>query len=108
MGETEPSYAVPPTVVFQDLGDETVLLDLENGEYFAVDGTGKRIWDCLVEGKTPSQVVAVLAAEYEVGEEVAREDLGKFVADLLDRGLLRPAAPPEESPGDPTRRGGVS
>ena len=94
MGEPESRYAVPATVVFQDLGDETVLLDLENGEYFAVDGTGKRIWDCLVEGKTPGQVVAMLAAEFEVGEEVARQDLGKFVAELLHRGLLRPAVTP--------------
>jgi hypothetical protein len=94
MAEPEQKFSVPPTVVFQDLGDETVLLDLESGEYFAVDGTGKRIWDCLAEGKTQSQVVGVIATEYEVNEDVARQDLEKFVAELLGRGLLRPVVPP--------------
>jgi hypothetical protein len=92
MGETERKFSVPATVVFQDLGDETVLLDLENGEYFAVDGTGKRIWESLTAGKTLGQIAALLVEEFAVDQGVAFADLRKFVAELTSRRLIAEAS----------------
>jgi hypothetical protein len=88
MGETEQKYSVLATVVFQDLGDETVLLDLANGEYFAVDGTGKRIWESLAAGQTLRQIADLLVEEYAVDPGVALADLQKFVAELTSRRLI--------------------
>lgn len=88
MGETERRFSVPATVVFQDLGDETVLLDLENGEYFAVDGTGKRIWESLTAGKTLGQIADLLVEEFAVDPSVAFADLEEFVAELTSRRLI--------------------
>ena len=42
--------SVPPQVMSRLVGDETVLLDLESGMYFGLDGVGQRIWKAIGEG----------------------------------------------------------
>lgn len=80
--------SIPPQVMSRLVGDETVLLDLASGMYFGLDGVGRRIWECLAEGKSLGETVAVIAAEYEVDEARAQADLVAFASDLVRRGLL--------------------
>ena len=57
--------------------DETVVLDLESGMYFGLDGTGKRIWESVSEGHSLREIVSIIVAEYEAKEvEVVVRVLG--------------------------------
>ena len=80
--------SVPPHVMSRLVGDETVLLDLESGLYFGLDGVGKRIWEVVSEGKTLAETIDLIVAEYDVVEEQAKDDVIEFTANLVDRGLL--------------------
>ena len=79
---------IPEQVIFREMGDEMVLLDLESGLYFGVDGVGQRIWETFAEGHNLKEAVAVVVAEYEVEEAQAQADVIAFVRNLVDRGLL--------------------
>ena len=80
--------SIPPQVMSRLVGDETVLLDLESGIYFGLDGVGKRIWESISDGLTLGQIAAVIKSEYEVEEDQAQGDVIEFVRDLVERGLL--------------------
>ena len=80
--------AVPAPVMSRLVGDETVLLDLESGMYFGLEGVGKRIWECVAAGKSLGEIAAIIAGEFEVDESQALADLKDFAADLVERGLL--------------------
>ena len=80
--------SVPTQVMSRLVGDETVLLDLESGLYFGLDGVGKRIWESIGEGHTLGETAAVIVAEYEVEATVAEADVIDFTRDLVERGLL--------------------
>jgi hypothetical protein len=80
--------SIPPKVLSRLVGDETVLLDLESGTYFGLDGVGKRIWESVGEGLTLAEIAAVIASEYEVDEAQAQADAAEFALDLVGRGLL--------------------
>jgi hypothetical protein len=82
--------SVPPQVMSRPVGDETVLLDLESGTYFGLDGVGKRIWEFVSDGKSLAETADAIVAEYEVGEEQARTDVVDFAQRLVERGLLAP------------------
>ena len=84
----ETTLSIPPQVMSRLVDDETVLLDLESGMYFGLDGVGKRIWESISEGNSLSETAAIIAAEFEVDKERAQADLITFVSDLLERGLL--------------------
>jgi|SRR5580658_1251359 hypothetical protein len=68
--------------------EDLVMVDLEGGEYFALDAVGGRMWDLLVSGKTPAEVGAILVAEFEASEGEILHDCVRLVDDLLKRRLL--------------------
>jgi hypothetical protein len=86
--ELDKKLSIPPQVMSRLVGDETVLLDLESGVYFGLDGVGKRIWESIGEGLTLGETAAIIVSEYEVDEATAQADVIVFASDLVERGLL--------------------
>lgn len=79
---------IPDHVVFRQLGDETVLADLRQEEYFTLNEVGTRIW-ALLEATTPvEEIVRTIVAEYQVEEAVARQDVMGLIADLDSTKLI--------------------
>lgn len=85
----ESNFVIPPQVMSRLVGDETILMDLSTGIYFGLDGVGKRIWETIAEGSNLAEVSAVIAAEYEVEDGRAKDDVVEFVGELVERGLLQ-------------------
>ena len=68
--------------------EDLVMVDLEGGEYFALDAVGARMWDLLASGKTPAEVGAILVVEYDSTEDQISHDCAKLAERLLERRLL--------------------
>ncbi|HEX4965329.1 MAG TPA: PqqD family protein [Thermoanaerobaculia bacterium] len=81
--------AMPETVLFRDLDGEAVLLATDSGKYFGLNEVGTRMWSLLRLHGDVEAVCRALLAEYDVPETRLREDLGRFVAMLADRGLVK-------------------
>lgn len=75
-------------IVFRDLQGELVCLNLATGVYFGLDQVGTRIWQLLQEHQSLQLVLEHLIEEYEVPEAQCREDLLKFAALGLEKGLF--------------------
>ena len=86
--DPDTKLSIPPHVMSRLVGDETVLLDLESGIYFGLDGVGKRIWAAIGEGLTLGEIAAAIVSEYDVEEDQAQTDVINFARDLIERGLL--------------------
>jgi hypothetical protein len=82
-----------PHAVFRDYDGETVvLLPSAETEAQVLNEVGGRIW-VLVDGRRDvAAIVSRVADEFDVSPEQASEDVRAFLADLLDRGLLRTAS----------------
>ena len=76
-------------VLFQEVGGETVLLDLGSEQYFGLDAVGTRIWQLLGEGAGAQTVVETLMAEYDVEREILVADLSSLLDQLAKAGLIR-------------------
>ncbi len=75
-------------VAHEALGDQVVLLDLQVGRYFSLEGSGARIWQLIAEGYDQSTIVAQLMHEYDASETQLTTDVAALTQDLLERGLL--------------------
>ena len=75
-------------VLSREIHGETVLLDLKTESYFGVAGVGARIWQMLADGTNLREISTVLATEYKISEETLANDLHRFVADLVEAGLV--------------------
>ncbi len=82
------SIAVPKGVLFQDLGEDVVLLEIQSGQYYGLNAVGARMWSLLQQGQSVSQVLSTLHEEYEASEERLGADLKQFLNQLQSKGLI--------------------
>ncbi len=78
----------PPHVLLQDLAGEAVLLNLDNGQYYGLDGISFQMYQLLIASDSIEATFQQLLREYDVEPDSLRGDLGKFVEDLLQNGLV--------------------
>lgn len=80
-----------PSVAWENFEDETILVNLETGEYFSTRESGAEIWRRLAEGASLSEVCAALLALYDVEQARVESALHAYVETLRDRDLIVPA-----------------
>ena len=79
---------ITPDVLHQELGGETVLLNLSNENYFGLDEVGTRVWQLLGETHSANAVVTRLIEEYDVSAEQLRTDVARLITELVTAGLV--------------------
>lgn len=72
-----------------DLDGEKVMMDLEKGQYLALNEIGTKIWDMIAEPIMIKDVILNLMSEYEVDEEDCKEDIMEFIGRLNGAGLIQ-------------------
>ena len=75
-------------VYTESVDDETVLLELESGQYYGLDSVGTRLWQLLSELGSTEAVTAAAVAEFEVEPGQLASDLAVLVRELADRKLV--------------------
>ena len=82
-----------PDVVFENFGDEVILLNLKSGRYYSLDPIGMVYWDYLVQGVRPADILVHLRAVY--GRQPAAAEisphLDALLAEFQSEQLVRPS-----------------
>jgi len=78
-------------VLFQEVGGESVLLNLASESYFGLDAVGTRIWQLLAEDPALSRAHGILCEEYDAEPARLESDLLELVARLSEAGLVQVA-----------------
>ncbi len=84
-------YRIPDTTLTQRIGEELVLLNLNDGTYHGLDPVGTRMFELLHEHGAAEPVVAAMLDEFDTSEAVLNDDLRSLVRALMDCGLLETA-----------------
>jgi hypothetical protein len=79
---------VPEHVVRREFADETVVLNLESGQYHGLNGTAAAMIAALAAGATPGEAARRIAGEAGVDVERVETDILALVRSLADRGLV--------------------
>lgn len=82
------SVKIAREVVFQKVGEEIVLLNLETGFYYGLNPVGSRVWELLAEEGSLRAVFEKLEKEYEVAPEDFQQDILRLVQELMAKGLV--------------------
>ena len=71
-----------------DLAGEKVMMDLEKGQYFALNSVASRIWEVIESPISVNNVVETLLEEYEVEREECEKSVLEFIKGLEDASLV--------------------
>jgi hypothetical protein len=84
----QPLALDPSRVVWREVGDEVIILDLPTATYLNLNGSARALWRCLDAGATPAQLAAELVARYAIAGDRAAKDVDTFLQALSERSLL--------------------
>jgi hypothetical protein len=78
---SEARFRIGPEIVHETVDGEVIAIDLGNGSYYSLAGSGPAIWDLLGDGATEAEIGTALAVQFEAGEG----EIGAAVSALLPR-----------------------
>ena len=71
------------------MGEEFVMMGVEQGEYYAVKGVAATLWRHLEQPHDLAELAALVARDYDVTAETCRADVAAFVEQLRGKGMVR-------------------
>jgi hypothetical protein len=79
---------VAPDTLINIVGNEAVLLNLANEQYYGLDESGASFWQALTTSATIQAAYEKLLDAYEVEPERLRLDLINLLGKLTEQGLI--------------------
>lgn len=75
-------------VLTQRAAGTLVLLDLDGGQYYALDEVSSRVWD-LCDGELGVEaIISAIGEEFDAPLETIRGDVEEFLREMVDESLL--------------------
>ncbi|MDT3322214.1 PqqD family peptide modification chaperone [Shewanella sp. SP1S2-4] len=71
------------------MGEELVMMDMSQGQYFGLNSIASQIWSLLTEPKSIDDLVVELMSLFNVTEEECRADTALFLHQLVDKQLVK-------------------
>lgn len=72
-----------------NLNGETVMMNLDKGEYFGLNTIGSRIWNIVSEEITIKDIVNILLNEYEIDNDTCEKSVIDFLKELQTAELIK-------------------
>jgi hypothetical protein len=82
------SVRVPERVLMRRVGEDHVLLNLDDETYYGLNPVGSRLIELAENGAMLEEIIDRLYAEFEVGREQLEIDVRRIAAELLAAGLI--------------------
>lgn len=82
------TFHVNPSVSFKVMDDEQVLVHLDTGFFFTLQGIGVRVWELLENGADADSLIRDLLFEYEVEEGRLVRDIDALLHQLQRHDLI--------------------
>lgn len=79
----------PARFVETSIEQETVIMVLDSGDFFSLEGTGRAVWEAIDGSRDREALVAALASDYGRAPDDIGAEVDAFLADLRAAGLVR-------------------
>jgi hypothetical protein len=85
---SESRFRIGPEIVHETVDGEVIAIDLANGSYYSLAGSGPAIWELLGRGASEAEISAVLAVRFEGEESEIRSAVSALLGELQENGLI--------------------
>lgn len=85
---SEPRFRIGPEIVHETVDGEVIAIDLANGSYYSLAGSGPAIWELLASGVSEAEIGAVLAGRFEAEQAEIGPAVSALLGQLQENGLI--------------------
>ena len=75
-------------IISSDMGEETVMMSIEKGEYYGLDPVGRRIWELVQQPSLVNDICRTLLDEFDVTTEQCEHDVLTFLNRLREKDII--------------------
>ncbi len=75
-------------IMTAEMGEELVMLHIDQGSYFGLDEIGREIWARIEKPTSMGDLCAALQAEYDAEAETVETDVKTFITRLMRNDLV--------------------
>ena len=79
-----------PNVVHENIDGETVILNLDSGNYYSIVDVGADIWNYIEKGAPVIEIMPLILENYECSRGDEENDVNSFITQLQQEGLVIP------------------
>lgn len=74
--------------ISETLDGETIVINLETGNYYSMNETGTIVWNFLQTPRSPKQIAGYFIPEYGISADAAEKAVSEFILSLMADGLV--------------------
>lgn len=78
----------PPNVLFREIENESVLLNIETEQYFGLDEIGTQMWNTLAHSRSIQAAYDSLFELYDADAQQLKHDLIELLTQLVNNRLV--------------------
>ncbi len=81
-------FKIDSSIIHEQFGDETVVVNLDTGCYYSLRGTADTIWALAASGLSGPDIVARMASAFPAMAAEAEQETSSFLETLVAEGLF--------------------
>jgi hypothetical protein len=85
---SEPSFRIGSEIVHETVDGEVIAIDLADGSYYSLAGSGPAIWELLGQGVSEAEIGAALLTRFEAEEAEISAAVSALLSQLRENGLI--------------------
>ena len=85
---SESRFRIAPEIVHETVDGEVIAIDLDNGSYYSLAGSGPAIWELLERGASEAEVGAALLDRFDAEESAITTAVSALLGELRENGLI--------------------
>lgn len=71
------------------MDDETIMLNIDKGEYYGINPIGSRIWELLEKPLTILELSNLLINEFDIDIDNCKKDVSVFIQHLQNKNMVK-------------------
>lgn len=79
-----------PKIVHETIDGETVILNLDKGDYYSLDGIGAAIWGFMENDSNIESIIEKISNNYQGNRGNIKVAINNFVSELMREGIVVP------------------
>ena len=76
------------SLLSNNLGDDVVMMDIEQGAYYGLEEVAARIWELTEKPVSFASICETLTAEYDVPKQKCEQEVTAFIDDLTNHKII--------------------
>ena len=80
-----------PSVIFETIDGETILMNTNSGSFFSLEGSGEVVWQYILETGNVKKAIRIMTAANRKIRQMISSSVTEFVALLVNEKLLVPS-----------------